>query len=497
VYRKALASKASRHKIRQKKEDEAENRRLPNSGYLAFPKNQLSPEVISTPTFSSAKESRNQKWVWLTIVVLHLAGFLWQLNQQAYLLTDSQQYLNVDQNLREHGEIYSAVWQPPFILEGFTLRPPGYPLFILLWQSLGAGVWGILLAQAALSLGTLYTVQRLWLKSPLQRTYPVLLLAAVVLYPAQVIYANMVMSEMLVQALVLGCFVALLKFRRKAQGKYFLLAGAFLIAAMLTKPLFYPFSFLFLAWGIFEGIKQKKALLLLYAVMPLIAAMGYQKYNEHRTGYFHFSSIQEINLRQYNAFGVWEKEQGYAYADSALTALETNADQQPSFAERQKFIRKASVNVLLESPVTYAQNHLMGMVHFFLDPGRYDLVHYFGVDIKKGPGLSSYLQKEGYSGLLTYFKDYNFFFLLALVLLVLANLLKWFALFLFAVNKQVPLFERVLLLGVILLVAGLTGPVGASRYTVPVFPLVLYTLPFAWQAGKGFIQNRLFFVEEK
>ncbi|GAA4312775.1 hypothetical protein GCM10023183_31980 [Nibribacter koreensis] len=343
----------------------------------------------------------------------------------------------------------------------------------------------------------MYTVQRLWLESLLQRKYPVLLLAAVVLYPAQVIYANIVMSEMLVQALLLGYFVALLHFNRKGQPHYFLVAGFFLMVAMLTKPLFYPFTFLFLAWGVFLSFKQKRALLLLYAVLPLAVAVGYQKYNEHRTGYFHFSSIQEINLRQYNAFGVWEKEHGYAYADSALTALETNADQQPSFAERQKFIRKASVEVLLNSPVTYAQNHLLGMVHFFLDPGRYDLVHYFGVDIKKGPGLSSYLQTEGYGGLFKYFKDYNFFFLLALVLLVLANLLKVASLVLFALNKRVAVYEKVLLLGVILLVAGLTGPVGASRYTVPVFPLMLYTFPFALQASRLFIQKRLFFVEEK
>ncbi|AMM51292.1 hypothetical protein TH61_09080 [Rufibacter sp. DG15C] len=453
--------------------------------------------MTSTPTFSSAKESRNQKWVWLTIVVLHLAGFLWQLNHQAYLLTDSQQYLNVAQNLREHGEIYSAVWQAPFILEGFTLRPPVYPLFILLWQLVTTSVWGVLLAQAFLSLFTLYTVQKLWQASYLQCRYPIVLLLALVLYPAQIIYANMVMSEILVQALVLGCFVCLLHFRRRGNLYYFLMASLFLTAAMLTKPLFYPFTFLFLAWGIFEGIRRKKALLYLYAVLPLALAFAYQNYNEHRTGYFHFSSIQEINLRQFNAFGVWEKEHGYGYADSALTALETNADQQPSFAERQKFIRKASVNVLLESPVTYAQNHLMGMVHFFLDPGRYDLVHYFGVDIKKGPGLSNYLQAEGYSGLFTYFKGYNFFFLLALVLLVLANLLKVLTLVLFAMNKQVPVFEKMLLLGVILLVAGLTGPVGASRYTVPVFPLMLYTLPFALQASRLFIQKRLFFVEEK
>ncbi|QHL88635.1 hypothetical protein GU926_14840 [Nibribacter ruber] len=435
-------------------------------------------------------KNRSHAWAWWALMLLHAAGFLWQLHHQAYRLTDSQQYLNVAQNLHEHGEIYSAVWKQPFILEGFTLRPPVYPLFILLWQMVTGSIWGVLLAQAVLSLATLYTVQRLWLASALQRKFPVLLLVAVVLYPAQIIYANMVMSEILVQALVLGFFVVMRMYWEERQTKWVLCVALFLIAAMLTKPLFYPFTFLFLIWGIFKAVQQKKVLLLVYAILPLVVAFGYQAYNQQRTGYFHFSSIQEINLRQYNAFGVWEKEHGYAYADSALASLEAQANKQPSFAERQKFLRNASLQVLLQSPVTYAQNHLLGMVHFFLDPGRYDLVHFFGVDGKQGPGLSSHLQTEGYAGLWAYLREYNFFFLLALGTLVLANLVKLAALVLYAFNRQVALAERVLLLGIILLVAGLTGPVGVSRYTVPVFPLVLYTLPFAWQQAWRFVQNR-------
>ena len=423
-------------------------------------------------------------FVWAALVLLHLALFGWQLYKGPITMPDGFQYLHASENLREHGALYCEAWEEPLQPRAMTLRPPFYPFLILCAQILLQGSWGILLVQVVLSLLNLYGVVWLWRQFGVSDRYQWALLLLVLLFPAQALYSNLVLTEMLTQTLVLLLFGAMFLFWKTQRKRYAVSAAAGGVLAMLTKPLFYPFSLVFLGWSCFQAFRLKKWVLVAVGFLPFAVAWGYQFYNEQRTGYFHFSTIAEDNLLSYNAYGMLEAQQGTRYADSLVAAVEQQAALQPSFAQQQRYIRQQGMALIAESPVAYGLYHLKGVVHFFLDPGRSDLVFFFGTGQAEAPVLTQYIKEYGYGGIFKLLGKYNIFFLLLLASIVVGNGLKVLALLLFACNRRLPLEVRLLLLLLVGYVAVLAGPVGASRFVVPVFPLLLFTVPFAWEQAK-------------
>jgi len=418
-------------------------------------------------------------WVWVVLASAHLLAMVWALNKGSWDFPDSGRYLQVAENLRVHSELYARPWPQsrPYgqAVQEFTIRPLGYPIAILALRGYASRPVLLLLAQNLLSLFSIGLVLRWWARrAQPDRSKWVVVLIGILTFPAQFIYANAVMSEVILQAVVLAIAGAGILFIGSHKKRYFVAVAGAIVLALLTKPIFYPLAVGFAGVGVLVAWRLKRKNLVLVGIGPLVVVGLYMGWNWQRTGYFHFSSITEINLLHYNAAGVVRRIEGPAAEEQWVANVLRQADAQPSFAARQQVIQDRAGVVLRAHPAVYAWQHLQGMVTLFLDPSRFDISQFMGMAPLAGGGL---LAQARSGGLLSALASLPLGVLGMLGLVLLVNVVR----LLLAVRgflllkHDAPMLRqgRWIAAGLLLYVALLTGPLGAARFLVPVWPLLL------------------------
>ena len=413
---------------------------------------------------------------WLLVTGIHLFFFFYQLYFQSGYFKDSEEYIQSAQNLIQQGSFYCGDFDEPIRIDNFSKRPPVYPSIIAVF---GNGGW-LMLMQTLLSLFNLYFVLRICKKLYPSINLYLVLLPFLLFYPAQYIYANAVMAEILFQSLLLGMLIMLMEFLNDSFStvlKYFSLYTLLLLLAIWTKPIMYLFVFVHLIGGGIWLWKKRKVSIAVFTLLPLLLVGLYMGWNKERTGYFHFSSIQNLSLLQYSTtyllISKYGEKEGYRMADEILfRSLEKE-----TYELEQKSLQQDCMDTLLSNPFRYAVLHLKGMSNFFLDPGRYDLYAFFKVDDKGGEGMLKAFSEDGYTGIGRYLLRQPLGWLFLLGIIFLFNLAKLVGLIAFTFNGDVSQRKRWIILTFILYTAMLTGISGASRFAVPIFPLMMIALP--------------------
>ena len=417
-------------------------------------------------------------YVWYIVVFFHLGAFVYQAYAGRYILKDSEEYLLTAQNLFEKGVLYAGEWEEPYREDFFTKRPPVYPMVVGIFGGYLRAPSFLLFIQILLSLFNLWLAFRIAElvrknKESHPREVPLLLVILILLYPAQWMYANLVMTEILFQTFLTAGVYTVLKAWPTRQVGWIGLYTLILILGMFTKPVLYLFSIVHAVFLIYLTFSWKKYALLPLALLPGFLVIGYQSWNESRTGYYHFSSIQNLSLFQYTAYNLLGQEYGLERAtamnDSVLEVMFTL----PDYKSQQELIQSYSIGVIQQHPLPYAFMHLKGMLNFFLDPGRFDWYHFWGIEEVGGKGLQRTFSEEGYAGVWRYISKQPVGVWLLLGLILLGNLVRWGMAGWVLFQKKVPIHVRLILGVLILYLAGLTGTSGASRFSVPLFPIVL------------------------
>ncbi len=427
-------------------------------------------------TFLAHFANVNVFWFWLPILVAHLLTWTYQVQQDRWLLVDSEEYVWAATNMWEQGILYSHSLELPIQPWHYTKRPPLYPTF-LIFTGASEGHFLLLgLAQMILSLFNLLLAIRIMRELGLPQRSIFVSFLFILLYPAQVIYANLVMSEILLQTLLTVMTLAFLKAQRLKQPSYLWIACSAFCLALLTKPVMYlyviPFAGIMLGFALF----WRKFPPVVLGILPVILLLAYISWNESRTGYAHVSSIQQINLLQYNAFTMLNQTIGPEKADSIVTAIRAESLAQPSFAAAQTYVQNQSIALILADLPTYFILEIKGIFNMLIDPGRFDLYNFFGLQSPSdGPGLLKAFREEGYAGIWQYLLSQPLAWLLIMLGIAAANVLKLGCLILFPFQRAYPLAQRMIILLPIGYLAGVTGPIGTSRFAVPLFPLLLVT----------------------
>ena len=166
--------------------------------------------------------------------------------------------------------------------------------------------------------------------------------------------------------------------------------------------------------------------------------------------------------------------EGARVEDVWVTAVLRHADAQPSFAERQAVINAQASAMLWAYPVVYARQQAVGMATFLLEPGRYDIAKALQLPMLPGGGL---LAQGRSGGLLRALASLPAGLLVLLGLIGLANgtrlMLAVRGLLILAAGGKMVQVGCWLAAGLVLYVVLLTGPVGATRVLVTVWPLLL------------------------
>lgn len=424
------------------------------------------------------EHARVPNWVRAVLLAAHMLALVWSLHSGRWSFPDSGRYRLAAVNLVQHGQLYAQKWpgKIPYrqAAQEFTIRPPGYPVMLAIFGNASCP-WLVLLVQNGLSLLTLGVVLRWWARrvEPLPKQW-LGALALTLTFPAQVIYANAVMSEAFLQAILLALVTATDAFCRTGKLRYWMGVAGAVMLALLLKPVCCLLAVGMGGAGLVLGWCRRRPQLLIVGMLPSLVMGGYMGWNYQRTGYFHFSSITEINLLHYNAAGVVRQVHGpvaeAAWVDEVLRA----ANAQKSFAARQRLIQTGAEAVVLAHPWVYARQHALGMGAFFLDPGRFDVSEFLGLAPLAGGGLLAQVRAGGWwqaigrlpLGLLA-----------GLLVVLLANIAR----LVLAVRGFRRLGRgpaawqtgRWVAVGLLAYLALLTGPLGAARFLMPAWPLLL------------------------
>jgi hypothetical protein len=207
----------------------------------------------------------------------------------AFFDYDTASYLEPGRNLLLHGR---------FVADGAPdlLRTPGYPLFLAI-TSLG----GIPAAVAVNVIISVFSVILVW---KLGRTVfgnnRIALVAAwfFAFEPISITQSCVLLSETLFLALFLLSMEQLAEFLRRRSFRVLALAGVWLAAATLVRPITYYLP-VALALGLsvvlarVPGLRWKAPAVLLLSALPLLVA--WQVRNQVETGYRGLSSVEDVN----------------------------------------------------------------------------------------------------------------------------------------------------------------------------------------------------------
>lgn len=414
----------------------------------------------------------------LFITLLHAVFFVLALYKGNIQLPDSGDYIWQAKNFEATGSFYANDPTQPIKIDYYSKRPPLYGLFIWGVTSIFGSLYGVLLLQNIISIFCAWLVYKL-LRNDFGIEKPALWAGILwVLFPNQLLYANMVMSETLLQVLLVGSFYCFLRYL-KTNKQYWIIANIVLLAlALLTKPVMLYFWVISLVVLLFFAIKNRHYLLPLAVALLLLVAYWWSGLNYQQTGYRHYSSITHVNLKDYNTKYYLFAKYGSEYGDSVIAVIDSAVTEKGSYAQQCEYIKDTCKQILLSDVPAYGKFHARGMLNFMADPGRYDYVSFFNIAQTDGLGLLHYISKGDIGELKRFIKTQPIALIIVLLLQMAANVLILLMCVVFVFTKT-PLWPKIYLLVMAGYIWFLTGPIGSARFKVPVYPLLVIAVVVA------------------
>lgn len=398
---------------------------------------------------------------------------------------DSLEYLQEGENIASAGVFYAGDLSQPIDKDLYTKRPPLYPVFIAAVKSVFPSTIAVLAAQVAVSLLSLLLFLKLLqvVKVALRRRTAAAIAVLFCVTPSQYLYPSFVMSESVFLFLLLAATLCMslylsgnrLSGNRLSGNRAGFLYGyqALIMLGMITKPVLYLFIVPNLAFCAWVSLQRRTARPVLASLLPVAFVLAFCSWNAQRTGYFQFSSIQNLNLVQYMMPLVVAKAEGNEAAEAELQRVTEAGLAIPDYATSQKTMLGQSAAIMLRHPVQYASLQAQGMVNFFLDPGRFELYRFFSLDEPNADGLLQRYKVSGYRGIFDYLRSQNPGLVLLLLTVIFGNFLKAAGCIYFAFSRF-DTSAKVFVLLLILFIAAATGPTGCSRFAAPIVPLMLF-----------------------
>jgi hypothetical protein len=412
------------------------------------------------------------------VILIHIAAFIWAFTTGHIYLADSSGYLHQAFNLKTYGCWYAEDWNGSLLLDYFSYRTPGYAVFILCCKFIWDSVWAVLLVQNIISIYTCLVIIRQLQQSsvpPLHIRYT--LYAFLLFYPAQVILANMVMSEILFQFLLVQFFLALVRYSKTPDYKKLMAATLWLVCLIATKPvaLFLPA----VAVGCIVVINYRTSLKriaihgLLVTTITALSIHAICMQQSHQVGYYHFSSIKPVTMQRYYAKFILANEYNQQIADEWNDRCYIRLQQCSTYQERYELMQHMGDSVVKKYPVTAIYLYAKGAVAMLLDPGRHELIRFAGFDNPSLPGLFYDIQSGGNRGIRSYIQSMPLTLLLMLALSLMYNVALLILLVIYAMRVvHTALYKRILLVVVAYMILT-TGMLGVSRYRSAIMPLLV------------------------
>ncbi len=404
-------------------------------------------------------------------------------------IKDSYEYLYQVENIKAGNSWYSGDIRQRFIMELVSQRPPMYAAFLFVIKSLTPNDHFALLIQCFFGVLNFYLILKLLGELGIKIAYPILLFLPLIFFPTQMIYTNMIMSELLCQVTITLAFYFIILFLIKHKIRDLLFFHICIALAILTKPVWYLF---WIPIAIFMGYllwkKRIKIIHTLFVLIPVGVVFFVCLHNYNQTGYFHYSSIKRTNMANYNVYLTLMQNHSPAEADKILDDVYKAAGTKDNYKQYSEYIEAGNSRIIRENLPAYLWLETKGVFNFFVDHGRFDMYCFFAEPTTENMnGATYYFSRDGIKGMQDYLSQFPLGLLIYLPIITLVNLLIALCFLLFLFNNKVSFEVRITALIFILYLALITGPIGASRFRMPVYPILLFTLPLGIATMKRII----------
>jgi len=387
-------------------------------------------------------------------ILVHLAAFFYGISRpEVRWMTDTAEYLAAGRNLLHNGVLYAGdLSSQPLDPALYSRRPPLYPLFLAAAEHLPGGLHAAAFLQLVLTFAVAFLAYRFTrriLPERLER-WAVVVPALVLLYPTQVIYSQILMSEILLQFCLVVAAVELTRYLQEGKATALWSANGALALAPLVKPVmvfFWVPNLAFLWWIHRRSGKRRWCV---PALLPLLLVVAWSCRNLYWTGSFHFSSMAanqaKVLVRGPEPLDARGKDLGLE-SERLLSQL---------------------VGHITAQPARFVRAQMRGMGSFFLDPGMFDLYEF--LNRERPFSLGQIIFSEGQvrripadlpASILTYLTGLTLLNLFVVV---------GFLLFCFQPVRLPP--AKWFLVLIVVYMAVVVGPIGRSRYRLPVEPFL-------------------------
>lgn len=396
---------------------------------------------------------------WILLIIIHAGFIFWGFSYGRIYTKDSYEYLAQAYNLLHHFTFYSNDLNEPYNPLYISLRPPGYGFFLAMTTWPGTGLIITCSIQIALSILSIYFSKRIFELISGKTVSDWFYLLPLTAFLPQFIFAGMIMSEILLQFLIILLIYAGVRYHHSNKFKWVIIFQVVITLAMLVKPVMWLFPLLALPVAFLMVVRKGYSIRLLVTfLIPFFVIAGMHYRNYKLTGVGEYTSISRKLLINYNIQALLEQEYGRIESLRILDSLQ-NAVAAKSYKDRSHEIDQFSYTLIRQHPVNYFFLHCKGVLRFFIDTGRWELNHYFNSSTNadgsknEGNGKSINLPYEIYC--------------------IIFNVILAAGLFVFVFNKKIDYRDRRIIAGVILYCAILTGPSASARFRIPLFPLQL------------------------
>lgn len=407
----------------------------------------------------------------IPIVLVHVIFFMLALHFKKIFMGDSEEYVSMALNIKDHFLFYSANVSLPISVKNYTLRPPAYSLFLLVFYLFGANNWVIIFFQNILSIFNIFYLRKTMYLFGFQKKYDWLFILFVIVYPAQFIFTNSLASEILLQTFVLIYFKHFLLLIKERKSKDAWLSSLALTLGFFTKPILYPFVAIHLLMLFVLSLSKKSyKYYWLAALLPICAILSYDSWNYARTDKFHFSSIQPINALNCTRF-FWEHKIGKERSDAIYKEEKQKTDTM-SFKEWYDSTNEYSMGVLKQNFFSYIKFHSSFFPIFFIHPGKGEIDLFTGTTSydelyqNKTIPVRTLLKSMSPREIIRYMISNPTFQIMLLILFF--NCIKCVGFLFFLFNRNINIQFRLFTCVLLFYFAFITGPVVDTRFHIPV-----------------------------
>ncbi|QES89282.1 hypothetical protein [Rhizosphaericola mali] len=361
-----------------------------------------------------------------------------------------------------------------------TKRPFIYPLFLMI---LGGqkNLILIIIIQHLIAVVCAYLMILFFEK--IGGTHPLWLALAIALTPASIYFYHLIMSETLTMLCSSIILILLLNISNK---KCFISLQIIIGILPFIRPIFFPFTICNLLF--FICCRNFSFQLRLYAIIPVLLCTGSFFFNKYRTDYAHFSSIENINLVDFNITmfknATLGGEKGINWDDS----IQQKALQYHDFPSRSAYLGNVAKHEIFINGPDYAKFHIICSIKALFSSGKTDFIFFNpigSIQNNQNNIINSYYNK----GILTVCKNYleNYLdeiikeksatgklILIYFIPVTLFQILKWpfICIGIYVSRQRILSTSGLYMIFFLCYNIFITGPVSNPRYLLPIDPII-------------------------